>query len=344
MSKKSRTSSEERIVKQIIAECGTCVPVLGSGVNIQAAVIDKQKNTDDWEGLLRKVAKQIGMSVREFRALPTSNVMRWETMLRQCAVARRIDPHKAENALQKLVCEELGRQERASKSWKLYGEFRAARFSDIISLNFDRRTALHGEGEKFHVMARAKGRRAADEPIYRHSVVTHADGAETCIWYPHGDTKKASTLKFGVRKYGDYIDGLERQRKWVMSRWSEATKGAGRTGLLPPREFDAIMRRGNSGRHLTWPAVFLTSPLMFIGCSLALDEWPLWWLLHQRARIFARFAADDVPATVCLCVGDVPDQLTGKPCNLQVVKFPTFESLWGAIRESLAQRSEAVWS
>ena len=43
-----------------------CVPVLGSGVNIQAARMDGAKDTDDWTGLLWKIAREVGLSAAEF--------------------------------------------------------------------------------------------------------------------------------------------------------------------------------------------------------------------------------------------------------------------------------------
>jgi hypothetical protein len=334
MPKQLTLNDVRAILCETSGDSRTCVPVLGSGVNLQAAMVAGRTNKDDWEGLLRKVADDIQMSPQDFELLPKSNLMRWETMVRQCAVAKAIEPHKAEGKLQKLVCMELRQQEKDGKSWDLYGEFLGARFADIVSLNFDRRIALCAEREEFHTMRRAKGRRGADESIYRHSLLAHENGATTRIWYPHGDTKKVSTLKFGVRKYGDYIAGLEGQRRSLMARWTEATKDAGRPGLLTPKEFDLGMRR-DSTRQITWPAVFLMRPLVFIGCSLAWDEWPLWWLLHQRARIFARFAPEDRPPTVCLCAKSVPENLVGRPGNVEIVKFATFERLWSVVRRSL---------
>lgn len=334
MPKQLTLNDVRAILYETSGDSRMCVPVLGSGVNLQAAIVAGQTNKDDWEGLLRKVAEEIQMSPEDFQRLPKSNLMRWETMVRQCAVAKAIEPHKAEGELQKLVCMELRQQEQDGKSWGLYGEFLGAQFADIISLNFDRRVALHAEREEFHTMHRAKGRRGADESIYRHSLLTRENGATTRIWYPHGDTRRASTLKFGVRKYGDYIAGLEGQRRSLMARWTEASKDAGRSGLLPPKEFDASMRR-DSARQITWPAVFLTCPLVFIGCSLAWDEWPLWWLLHQRARIFARFAPELRPPTVCLCANTIPENLEGRPGYLDVVEFASFERLWSVVRRSL---------
>ena len=76
------------ILRESSGDNRTCVPVLGSGVNLQAAVDAGQTNKDDWEGLLQKVAEQIQMSHQEFQRLPRSNLMRWETMVRQCAVAK----------------------------------------------------------------------------------------------------------------------------------------------------------------------------------------------------------------------------------------------------------------
>lgn len=331
---------EAVVVEQLLRESNagrrTCVPVLGSGVNIQAAKLDSQQCTDDWEGLLRRVAEKIQMSHAEFQSLPESNLMRWETMVRQCAITGGIESYRAEGELQKLVCVELRKQERVSAGSRLYGELLGARFLDIVSLNFDRRVALHSGREKFRAAPRGQGIRGADESIFRHSMITHDDGAATRVWYPHGDTKKMSTLKFGVRKYGDYVAGLERQRSSTMAHWKEASSESRKTGLIPPRGFDTVLRFGKLQRRwLTWPSIFLTCPLMFIGCSLAWDEWPLWWLMHQRARIFAHFPIQERPPSVCLCVGELPENLQGRPAELDVVQFPSFDELWSVVRRSL---------
>jgi hypothetical protein len=326
----------ERLLRESRAGGRTCVPVLGSGVNIQAAIVDGRHCIDDWEGLLRRVAREIRMSDADFECLPKSNLMRWETMVRQCAMAENIESYQAENALQKLVCQELREQEQASAGSELYGELLDAQFFDMVSLNFDRRVALHAARERFHPAPSGQRIRGADESIYRHSVIGHGDGAETRIWYPHGDTKKMSTLKFGVRKYGDYIAGLEQQRRSTMARWKDASRESGEAGLLPPATFENFLRCGESQqRWLTWPAIFLTCPLMFIGCSLAWDEWPLWWLMHQRARIHAHFPARERPATICLCVGKLPENLQGQPAGLEVVQFSSFDGLWAVVRSSL---------
>jgi hypothetical protein len=316
-----------------------CVPILGSGVNLQAAHAENVSKGDDWEGLLRKVAARIAMSDEAFERLPTSNLAKWETMLRQCAMERGIEPFRAEGVLQKLVRDELREQERTTSHCRLYGAFLGARFHDIVSLNFDRRLALHSERETFRSAPKRRGIRAVDETIYRHSKVSHDGSVATHIWYPHGDTKSFSTLKFGVRKYGDYINGLERQRASLMAKLRNPNSPSADKTRLTLQDFDRVNRcTGTRAKWITWPKILLMSPLVFVGCSLAFDEWPLWWLLHQRARILATFDEKLRPPALYLHVGSLPSNLQGNPCDLRPVGFDSFEELWTVVCGTLSEQ------
>jgi hypothetical protein len=77
------------------------------------------------------------------------------------------------------------------------------------------------------------------------------------------------TLRLGVRKYSTFIGLLEIER-------------TRHHGHPPQQRHDA--REARELRFARWlELIILGAPLVFIGCGLADDEWPPWWLLHQRA-------------------------------------------------------------
>ena len=322
-----------------------CVPVFGSGVNIQAARVEGAKDTDDWTGLLWKIAREVGLSPAEFRRLPDSSLAKWEALLRGWAIHKKVDPFKAEGELQQCVCRELRRQEQASKHYGLYGEILGAGFGEIVSLNFDRRLALHSGREQFAAPRKLPLARSAGETLYRRSVIDRGDGQRpTQIWYPHGDTKKFSTLKLGVRKYGYYIGLLEERRSRMMRVWRESAdmRRPRKESKSPYSLTDMLEFSRQSGGVTEWFDLLMAAPLVFIGCSLAPDEWPLWWLLHQRARNAVHFPRDKCPETYILVVCDGktvprPHHLRGSPCGLEVVEFPSFDALWAFLRKTFRQ-------
>ncbi len=287
----------ERTLAARAPEGRACVPVIGAGVNIQAALQDGARNTNDWDGLLNRVSEEVGID----GPLPPTPLAKWETLLRRWSLHKRVEPFKAEEQLQAFVCRELRAHETTTARYSLYGEFLDAGFRDIISLNFDRQIALHRTNERFIAPRRR-------DLLYRHSIA----GA-TRIWYPHGDTRKSATLKLGVRKYGMLIGTLERERTRIMA----ATRSRGR----------------DTSRAHWLDLILLGAPLVFIGCGLAADEWPLWWLLHQRARNCGHSAETWMLSTK----GSTAPHLAGSPSGVHVVEFDSHAKLWQFVRTALSR-------
>jgi hypothetical protein len=79
-----------------------------------------------------------------------------------------------------------------------------------------------------------------------------------------------------------------------------------------------------------------------VGVSLTTDDWPLWWLLHQRARNFVPFEKDDfyqIPETFYLTVKDGDtSHLEGSPAGIELVKFESYDSMWLFIRRAIARK------
>ena len=77
----------------------------------------------------------------------------------------------------------------------------------------------------------------------------------------------------------------------------------------------------------------MMSPLLFVGCGLGSDEFPLWWSLHQRARNQARLPPDQRQPAVVLTVrpcdgGNPAPHLEGGPAGVSTVLFDSWSDLW----------------
>jgi hypothetical protein len=294
-----------------------CVPVFGTGLNIQAATVAGYAHRDDWSELLAKIGRHVLKDARALDDLPRTHLALWESLL--CLWARQTStyPFQAENVLQQLICRELRAQEEECRSFGLYRNVIDAGFSDIISLNFDRRIALSSKTNTFVTGPNPCPLGSHGESLFRHSVVQRDEAARTRIWYPHGDVKKAATLKFGVRKYGFHIG--------VLREYMGGYDGAWRYRASSLKHMPTAGTKGRLLRRTpNWVSLFLERPLVFVGCGLSPQEWALWWLLRRRSELGA-------PPAICLTIGQAaaPPHLRDIP-ELRAIAFDTPAELWRA--------------
>jgi hypothetical protein len=305
----------------------SCIPVFGTGLNIQAATLAGYPHKDDWRALLAKIAGQVLPSGRSMDSLPSDHLALWETLLCHWAKKSAVYPFQAENELQRLICEELRAQEDDNRAFGLYRQVAGAGFRDILSLNFDRRIAQgYGKASSFDAGPSPSPLGSHGESIFRHSVIANGLGEVTRVWYPHGDVKKAATIKFGVRKYGFYVAVL---REYVFGRdgaWRY--RASSLKHLVDPKSKARLLRETPA-----WVPLFLSRPLLFIGCGLSPQEWPLWWLLRHRLRVGA-------PPAVCLAISNsgVPRHLKFAP-EVQTIVFSTPTELWSTFLAALSADS-----
>jgi hypothetical protein len=302
------------------------VPLVGSGLNLQAARLEGETE-DDWSGLLERIAAEMGVRRSALDALPGWNLARWESMLRLWARKKKVEPFQAETDLQKLTCHHLRSQEAKASRWQLYSEFAAAGFQDLISLNFDRRIALSQPGATF--MAALKPPEGPQgEVMYRHDRIPQGEGGNTRVWYPHGDTKKFSTLKLGVRRYGFYVVLLAESHLRLGDQW-RFKRAWHQWG-----EDQTVFDYGAS-----WIDAFLERDVVFIGCGLSLDEWPLWSMIRRRAVGSHAAPGTARPGLFYVRAGpprpqDVPVHVLQRH-QIQVLAFSSFDDMWTAIRVAI---------
>jgi hypothetical protein len=295
----------------------TAVLVVGDGVNIQALCKEPSANKHAWSQILRRIAQRAGLSSTEFQQLPQSTPLLWDILVMKRASHTKTNVDAADLELCKELAVELDRLEHLRSDYPLYQRIGSAWFENIISFNVDRRLALSGEGDAFVPQDGLNG----DPVFFRHDVLIR-DGRATRIWYPYGDTKNPKTFRLGRGSHADMVRRLEDLRTYLMMDWV----GYERKLRLP----DIVYRERL--QHLsTWYDLFFLAPLIFIGVRLTLESWPIWWLLHQRARNFVPFENELVPATLYLkAKGEDCPELLGEPCEIQTIEFDSHNELWEA--------------
>jgi hypothetical protein len=279
------------------------VPVIGSGFNLQASGDGK-----NWVSLLKDIGLALGLSDKDLgitKLTQMSATSTWEFFITKVARQANESASEVETRLKKIVKDELVNFEKKHKDREFYRDFLEKGFRDIISLNFDRTLALQKKSKLVNadyagISGHFQNFKGHTVTLFRHMEV---DGSnKTRIWYPHGDTGRFATIKLGIREYGIYIKSIEEAIRAYMKFWIE---------FLERHEFNFFYNRGlfnlEKYRHywqlwckelrqheeLNWAWLLVSAPVVFLGCGLSSDEWPLLWTLHQRARIFARLPGKD---------------------------------------------------
>jgi hypothetical protein len=314
------------------------VLVVGAGLNAAAA---GPGSAHSWIALLRGVEEDLSADgVDVPRPLPTSATAHWEALLQaMTASLPELSPADAERRLRNAVAARLRPFEDEAPQRPLFAEVLTWGLRDVVSLNFDLSLVrAAGEQRLSHAISREDlpalrrklGRHLPhDASLYRRAELPGAV-ATTRVWYPHGDTGRAETIKLGVHAYGRTIRGLEhaagayhREEKQHEDRGGGAWRDALRELPLG---------------SLSWATVLLGSPILFLGVGLSLEEWPLWWLLHRRSRLHARLPPTERPGTwTVLARGGpgeppIPPHLLGRPAGLEVVDVADHPAVWTLVR------------
>ncbi len=272
-------------------DTGAChlVPVVGSGFNMAAT---RGRERDSWFVLLKTIRKEFDLPRhRSFSARLAGHSMTalWEWFVSTIANQTGSLAFEAENQLRKKVQEQLKGFEERNRDIPFYRDFLACGFADVLSLNFDRTLALS--------VTTGAGSRIIQSPgidttwnasLLRHAVL--AEAGQQRVWYPHGDTQAYKMIKLGIRDYGVYIESLND----AFSAYKQA-EGVFKDPDAPwSREaYRAWAHKVRQLERVNWLWLLLSSPVVFLGCGMTRDEWPMWWALHQRARNQARLPSKD---------------------------------------------------
>ncbi|MFT3766028.1 MAG: hypothetical protein QM820_11000 [Minicystis sp.] len=253
-----RRRAAERIEGQRIL-----LPVLGAGFNEQAG---KGKN---WRALLDEIRQQeaLDLDIPAPDDVIGNSTLVWEAMLLELAHKRNLRPEQIERDLQEQVATVLDRAYTVGGVTKdLATRFLGARFSDVLSFNFDRGLHLEEpvwfENDPGHF-----------DPI--HSYAKLSDG--TRVWYPHGATRDPKSILLGMRKYGVMIHKLEdgRQQYKKLANQLKARMYPGVKDDLPADKRESFWWAHRT-EAASWVTTAMNAPLLFIGLGLGREEWPLW--------------------------------------------------------------------
>ncbi|MGE0325665.1 MAG: hypothetical protein AB7K71_14705 [Polyangiaceae bacterium] len=295
--------------------------VVGSGLNVQAGV------RDSWLALLERIATEARIErAAKDRLMQMLNqtggsgmTSIWEAFLCELANADEA-PHQVEQRLQRDVAELLREtHERKAAELEFFQAFVDLGFADILSLNFDRSLLIATGGEDI----------SGDGTLTRRG---RAGGSR--VWYPHGDTKLCRSIRLGVRSYGVYIKELDSAYRGYR-QMRRAAKGA---ATAPQRGASGAEHRPAVASPRNWLEAAMTQPLLFVGCGLSTDEWPLWWVLHQRARDQARRPQRHRDPCFVLCAGAmerISPHLRSGPAGLRLLHAPSHGESWRQLSSTL---------
>lgn len=277
----------------------TAVPVFGDGLNIQAAHCSGKRNSDEWNQILFGIAKELKINKAAYNDLPLNSPFLWEALVMKLANANSLKLDRADLMLKKIVAKRLKILEQKKATRSFYKKIISCHFRNIISLSIDRRLELQGSS-----IFRSKSKGKNLDAFCRHAIVRFPDKSATNIWYPYGDTKSPGEIRMGMMWHADRLRNMEDRRGDIMNDWAI-------------REYVGWMGDGNKTIDLwlqapdafyeerlktldTWYDLLFLAPLVIIGTSLSLEDWPIWWMLHQRARNFVPFDNAAVPKTFYL--------------------------------------------
>jgi hypothetical protein len=313
----------------------TSVLVLGEGINIQAARMRGHEPKDSWNNILRSLWKNAGGDDDSFERL-RSSALQWTCLVELYAQARNMNFNSAEKALQATVCKRLKQVEsKRLESETLYAEILDANFANVVWFNMDRRIIRDVPRSRFANVP------AKSSPLHRRVRLSHGrDSYATNIWFPYGDVSEPSSIQIGHSNFDQRLMQYEDYRDGMMRNWFDWDDNYSQYELRPPGE--VYWRLWNQIE--SWYDLFFLAPLVFVGVSLSRDDWPLWWLLHQRARNFVPFRNDEIyecPNTFYLtCKGAETENLRGAPAGIELVEFDSYDAMWSFLRNALAKKPQ----
>jgi hypothetical protein len=251
------------------------------------------------------------------------------------ARAKNVNLHSAEKTLRATLCKRLKQVEsKRLESKTLYEEILNANFANIIWFNMDRRIVRHIPVSRFAKVPTSHSSLHHRVRLNRRDNEQHG----TNIWFPYGDINTPASIQIGHADYDLRLMQFEDYRDGMMNSWFDWNGSYSQYELRPPSE--VYRRLWNQVK--SWYDLFFLAPLIFVGVSLSRDDWPLWWLLHQRARNFVPFRNDETyscPNTFFLTCKDADtDHLKGTPAGIELVEFDPYDSMWSFLRQALAKK------
>lgn len=301
----------------------TAVPVLGNGLHVQAFG-EEQRNAlvDPWSSALNSILAEFTPGDRRrLNRLPRSHHGFFDEVARHFRATN--DGADPPNPFVARLADELSARIGHGTDLDLYHELALGEFRHILTTCIDDTLP-----EALDAVRRKPPGVYYEWELYRKSVFRLRDRKNpTDIWQMYGSASMPEGIRLGFDRHADVIAELESQRVLLMNAWRTPSGS-----LQGPAEF--VERRGPF--VFNWFKQFMVSPLVFVGTSLDSSDWPMWWLLHQRARVLSVFPAPERPSTFVLTSDEARvDHLVGRPAHIELIAFRDFDELWYTLRRLL---------
>ena len=239
------------------------VPVVGAGVDFQG-----MKQPLCWSDLLELVRERNEITDICEASHPFTHF--WEDLVLSYGKKEKLSAHIAEESLlcsiQKILKARSFEAKKDSFGINVYDFFLESSITDIVTLNFNTHLICQKKSEFIlKPTKKDKGyRKISSERSFLH--FQHKN-QEKRIWHPHGNIHRLNSIMLGVRRYGASINSLDEAFQSLMDSYQKNPDAR----LLKPE---------------SWVDLFILRPLIFIGCSMDIEEYDLWWALRQRARFW----------------------------------------------------------
>jgi len=316
-----------RVLRDEVEGKRTCVLVLGDGVNREASRRPGAAvPASDWVRALTAIWQRAGGKRSKAPVESMAHgALAWTSLVDQWSSHHGVAPNVAAARVRRELCGRLDALERRRGARNLYSSLLDGRLANVISLSVDRRLVLQAGA------TRVRSRRSRESFLYRHHEVEGARG-KTRVWFPYGDTSRPASISIGEETFAERVVALEAYRARLMDAFNEHAYGFG-PGLREPR----YIFEARWGDPVSWCDLMMAGPLVIVGASLSMHDWPLWWLLHQRARYFVPFDEDEAPHGFYLTVrGDDVEHVVNGAAGLEVVTFGSHDGLWGFVLGGLS--------
>jgi hypothetical protein len=309
-------------------DAGRCqaVPVFGYGLNIQAFKEAGGHLKEPWAATLDGILRDLPLTDRRKLArVPRFNHAIYDEM--HCCFGEGKKRESPRRTFLARLARDLKLQNDGGLSLKLYQDLHASEFRNILTTCVD---------DTFPLTIGASRRKppgtSYEWESYRKSVFRLGGSAQpTDIWQINGSVSAPQGIRLGTFSHAAIIAELESQRIGLMNAWRTSS-----VRLMLPADF--AQRKGPF--TFNWFKQFMVFPLILIGTSLDFSDWTMWWLLHQRARIFTVFEPKDRPPTIVLTSAEDPHtHLEGNPAGIDRIEFATFDELWSTLRKLLRSGS-----
>lgn len=337
------------------------VLVFGSGLNQNALGTvddDKLKYLCSWNAILNRICEEKEIDSSQINKIK-SYTAKWEKILR--LIQQKSGFNKAtyeteseliETLVAKLMSPQINLNDIPSAA-KVYSDLAKSNYADICTINFDT-LITEGSEEKYEFIERMSPiseRRSIPESSANATSYFIEKETGKRVWYLHGTAKLPKTILLGTRRYGRYINALatsfqvtkENENLFLKYRNRSFSSETNRIYSEPDvlESWIQELRATNQDSSKpwafpkSWVDLWMYCDIAFVGCGLGLDEFPLWWTLHQRSSNIARWPQELKPKTFYLYVDNGEDEqvihLQGNPADITLVKYSSYEEMWNSI-------------